>query len=310
MKFVKKHSYFLTLILGIIIALSSFLLYMFGIIESVGVSVGIILATIVFVFVTLIVIRIVRYKNNSNIVYDKKIGEFKDTQYVTSWDKLAFNSMKKSANVVYIIGAIFLVPFLLLDIIMFVNQEWGLFVLFLFGVIAAGIVPIVLGKTRKQNPEKYIKKFRLSFIPITGVNQYIDFIEKLFGSLIDEQFKCNREDLLGKGAIFYMNSETGTKKEWITKQKICPFASRYKNGNIAIMVNIYSTGDIVASLYNDNKDEEPINNLVTKVDEKTAKDFAVLMYTIADCKNFIDKNITELDFTYTLKNDDEIKFFN
>lgn len=139
------------------------------------------------------------------------------------------------------------------------------------------------------------------------INQYLVFVMSMINDLIDNQFGCNRRMLKDNGAIFYMNGQNGTKFDWDTNEHVSPFYCYYKNGKGAIKFIINKDGTAVAYYYLNGKNE-PCNNTQTEFSEKTAKDIAVLMYTISDCRGLFDQPLNNLEFTYNCTENDVAEF--
>ena len=139
------------------------------------------------------------------------------------------------------------------------------------------------------------------------VNKYLAFVIAMINNLIDNQFSCDRRLLKDNGAIFYMNGKNGTKFDWQTNEHLSPFFVFYKDGNGAIKLVINKDGTAVA-YYFLKGENNPCNTIQTEFSDKTAKDIAVLMYTISDCKGVFDTAITNLETTYNCTEFDNLEF--
>jgi hypothetical protein len=131
----------------------------------------------------------------------------------------------------------------------------------------------------------------------------------IFKDLIDNQFNCNRNNLVDNGVIFYFNSQNGTKFDWYNNNHISTLAAIYPDGTEAVKVLIYNDGNIQVYYYKKGS-MKPDNELTTKISKETAKEIAIILYTISDKKGLFDKRLNELDICYKLTSEDIINFEN
>lgn len=129
----------------------------------------------------------------------------------------------------------------------------------------------------------------------------------VFSDLIDNQFNCNRRDLVDNGAIFYFNGQNGTKFDWYNNNHISTLATIYPDGMEAFKVHIYRNGLLQAYYYKKGS-KQPDATLNTQVNIETAKTIAILLFSISDCKGLFDKRLEKLDFSYEITEDDINKF--
>ena len=81
------------------------------------------------------------------------------------------------------------------------------------------------------------------------INNNIKFVMNIFKDLIDNQFNCNRNNLVDNGVIFYFNSQNGTKFDWYNNNHISTLAAIYPDGTEAVKVLIYNDGNIQVYYY-------------------------------------------------------------
>lgn len=152
-----------------------------------------------------------------------------------------------------------------------------------------------------------VKNEDLSNSEDVKINEYLLFVMKMINHILDNEFRCDRRMLKDNGAIFYMNGQNGTKFDWNVNEHVSPFYCYYKNGKGAIKFLINRDGTAVAYYYLNGKNE-PCNSIQTQFSEKTAKDIAILMYTISDVKGLFDQPIANLEFTYNCTSGDAFEF--
>lgn len=138
-------------------------------------------------------------------------------------------------------------------------------------------------------------------------NKNIEFIYNMFNDLIDNQFKCNRNDLVRNGSVFYFNGQNGTKFDWYTNGHTSTLASIYPDGTEAVKIHIYNNGEINVYYYKKGSNQ-PDGTLSTKISVETAKIIATLLFTISDRKGLFDKELSKLELSYELTQDDIDKF--
>ena len=139
------------------------------------------------------------------------------------------------------------------------------------------------------------------------INKNIQFVINVFNDLIDNQFNCNRKDLVNNGAIFYFNGQNGTKFDWYNNNHISTLATIYPNGTEAVKILIYKDGLLQAYYYKKGS-TQPNATLNTQVSIETAKKIATLLFSISDCKGLFDKRLEELELSYEITEDDINKF--
>ena len=142
---------------------------------------------------------------------------------------------------------------------------------------------------------------------MSKINKDIQFIIDMFNDLIDNEFKCNRRELVDNGSIFYFNSTNGTKWDWNINNHISTLASIYVDGSEAIKVLIFKDGCVQAYYYKKGS-AKPDDTLENNIDKKTAKSIASLLFTISDRKDIFDKPLEALDIVHELTEDDINKF--
>lgn len=139
------------------------------------------------------------------------------------------------------------------------------------------------------------------------INKNIQFVINVFNDLIDNQFKCRRKDLVDNGAIFYFNSQNGTKFDWEKNDHISTLATIYPNGTEAVKVLIYKDG-LMQVYYYKKGSKQPDATLNSQVSIETAKTIAILLFSISDRKGLFDKRLEKLDISYEITEDDINKF--
>ena len=129
----------------------------------------------------------------------------------------------------------------------------------------------------------------------------------MFENLINNQFKCNRKNLVYNGAIFYFNGQNGTKFDWYTNHHISTLATTYSDSTEAVKVHIYDDGNVQAYYYKVGSNQ-PDDTLHTQISIKTAKTIATLLFSISDYKALFDKRLDELELFHKITEDDIAKF--
>lgn len=167
MNFIKKHPYLLFELIGILGAVITFILYMFGVgtAEFAGI---IIIFFILDIIISPIVIAIVRTISKSNQKYDKRTEEYKNSDNASYGDEYALKIIKRNSNIVIVIGIIMGIPLLLLTTVFLAGKEWGPFITFLLFTLLASGLPIMLGISYKKHPEKHINQFKTKYVDLSS----------------------------------------------------------------------------------------------------------------------------------------------
>lgn len=141
------------------------------------------------------------------------------------------------------------------------------------------------------------------------ISKNFELIIELFDNLIENEFKCNKNDMVDNGEIFYFNGDNGSKFDWFENGHTSTLATIYPDGTEALKIHIYQDGSIKSYFYNKGS-MKPDNELSTKISEDLAKEIAILLYTVSDSKNLFDKRLSALDLTYNLTEKDIDSFYN
>lgn len=134
-------------------------------------------------------------------------------------------------------------------------------------------------------------------------------IEKIFAKTRQIYPEITDEMLDTNGAIHYMNGNDGTEFDWSCNERLCEFYVFHKGemGYIKACVNKDNTINIY--IYKDGGYSPNFD--YTELFNYDAKDFAELMYTIADREDLYDKPIDELNWDvdtrecYSLEDDED-----
>ncbi len=139
------------------------------------------------------------------------------------------------------------------------------------------------------------------------INKNIQFLINVFNDLIDNQFKCNRKEMVENGTIFYFNGQNGTKFDWYNNNHLSTLTTIYPDGTEAVKVHIYKDG-LMQAYYYKKGSKQPDDTLNAQASIETAKTIAVLLFSISDRKGIFDKRLEKLDLAYEITDNDIKKF--
>lgn len=123
-------------------------------------------------------------------------------------------------------------------------------------------------------------------------------ITRIIGE-VREKFPVPDEQLLDNGTVYYMNGNDGTDFDFSVNNRLCEFMVFYSNsemGFIKILVN--SDNSIDVYIYDDGA-TSPKEHYTDELECVEAKEFALVMYNIADLNRLWDMNIDNLKWLDT-----------
>lgn len=111
--------------------------------------------------------------------------------------------------------------------------------------------------------------------------------------------EVKEEDLIGSGAIYYMNGNDGTDFDWNVNDHLCEFMMFYKSteyGFIKVYVN--ANGIINGYLYKDDGNAPAIHLEPEKVNFEDVKKLYNLLLRKADCELLYNASLKEIGFEF------------
>ena len=121
-----------------------------------------------------------------------------------------------------------------------------------------------------------------------------EIIKERFEAL-KEKYGLHNEELVGEGAVYYMNGNDGTDFDWQANDRVCEFMTFYKDTEMGALRVLYGKDGSETVFFYRSGEFEPEEREEKEAPFDTAE-LAAYMYGSFDQKGIWDKPITDWNF--------------